>query len=262
MLAPITRVGVGRGNRFRSGRSRLAARAIAKFNASMANGSIIDDVGKGCAPDSQAQAVSDGDVRPATLGDVLYARSQALTSEREWVELVRAIAAGNQVALHRLYERTHRLVFTLAARLSGNRETAEELTLDVFLEVWRRADRYDPVNGTVLGWIMNLARSRAIDRLRFEQRKKRVPSDGERAFEIASSDSQAIVEEKEQFQRLRAALFVLTPDERRVIEAAFFSELTHAEVAAKFNEPLGTVKTRIRSGLLKLRRKLAAEAKT
>ena len=263
MLAPITRVAVGRGNRFGSGRSPLAARAIAKSNASMANGSIIDDVGKGCAPDSQAQAVSDGDVRPATLGNVLYARrSQALTSEREWVDLVRAIAAGNQVALHRLYERTHRLVFTLAARLSGNRETAEELTLDVFLEVWRRADRYDPVNGTVLGWIMNLARSRAIDRLRFEQRKKRVPSDGEWAFEIASSDSQAIVEEKEQFQRLRAALFVLTPDERRVIEAAFFSELTHAEVAAKFNEPLGTVKTRIRSGLLKLRRKLAAEAKT
>jgi RNA polymerase sigma-70 factor (ECF subfamily) len=96
---------------------------------------------------------------PATLGDVLYANpSQTPASEREWTELVRAVASGDQVALHALYERTHRLVFTLVMRISGDRESAEELTLDVFHEVWRRAARYDPANGTVLGWIMNLAR--------------------------------------------------------------------------------------------------------
>ena len=199
---------------------------------------------------------------PATLGDVLYAdKSRTPVPEREWVALVQAVAAGDQAALHALYERTHRLVFTLVMRIGGNRESAEELTLDVFHEVWRRASRYDPANGTVLGWIMNLARSRAIDRVRFEQRKKRVApgADGSDA-EMTSSDSQDVLMAREQARALRAALVVLTADERRVIEAAFFGELTHAEVAASLNEPLGTVKTRIRSGLLKLRRAMNAEA--
>ena len=74
----------------------------------------------------------------------------------------------------RLYERAHRVVFTFVMRITANRETAEEVTLDVFHDVWRRASRYQEADGTVLGWIMNQARSRAIDRLRFEQRKKRV----------------------------------------------------------------------------------------
>src|SRR6185295_13139999 len=112
--------------------------------------------------------------RPATLGDVLYAKSKATVPEQDWARLVQSVAAGDQLALHALYERTHRLVFTLIMRITSNRETAEELTLDVYHDVWRRASGYDAANGTVLGWIMNQARSRAIDRLRFEQRKKRV----------------------------------------------------------------------------------------
>ena len=80
----------------------------------------------------------------------------------------------------RLYERAHRAVFTFVMRITANRETAEEVTLDVFHDVWRRASRYQEADGTVLGWIMNQARSRAIDRLRFEQRKKRVqPEDAD-----------------------------------------------------------------------------------
>ena len=110
---------------------------------------------------------------PATLGDVLYAKSKAPATEQEWVALVESIAAGDQLALHALYERSHRVVFTLIVRITANRETAEELTIDVFHDVWRRAPRYDAANGTVLGWIMNQARSRAIDRLRFDNRKKR-----------------------------------------------------------------------------------------
>src|SRR5918996_4263372 len=110
---------------------------------------------------------------PATLGDVLYAKSKPPVLEQDWAKLVQAIAAGDQIALHALYERAHRPVFTLVMRLTSNRETAEELTLDVFHDVWRRASGYDPANGTVLGWIMNQARSRALDRLRFDKRKKR-----------------------------------------------------------------------------------------
>src|SRR5262245_23064654 len=118
---------------------------------------------------------------PRVLGDVLYTETPGvLVPETDWVELVRAIAAGDQLALHTLFERTHRLVFTLAVRITHSRDTADEVTLDVFHEVWRRAATYDPAGGSVVGWIMNQARSRAIDRVRFEQRKKRVaphPSD-------------------------------------------------------------------------------------
>src|SRR6201984_1019185 len=113
---------------------------------------------------------------PATLGDVLYARSKAPVPEQDWAALVQSIAAGDQLALHALYERAHRMVFTLIMRITSNREIAEELTIDVFHDVWRRASRYDAANGTVLGWIMNQARSRGIGRLRFDSRKKR--SDG------------------------------------------------------------------------------------
>ena len=196
---------------------------------------------------------------PETLGDVLYPRRRKpAVSEEEWVALVRSIAGGDQLALHALYQRAHRLVFTLGVRLTGNRETAEELTLDVFHDVWQRAARYDPANGTVLGWIMNQARSRAIDRLRFENRKKRVDPDADHAvIGIEALDGHELLALKQQGEALRAALAFLSPPEREAIEVAFFSELTHAEVAARLNEPLGTIKTRIRSGLHKLRKVLA-----
>jgi len=196
-----------------------------------------------------------------TLGDVLYAdKSLSAPPERDWVALVLRVAHGDQIALHALYERAHRPVFTLAMRISGNRESAEEVTLDVFHDVWRRAGRYDAVNGTVLGWIMNLARSRAIDRIRFDGRKKRAdPFASDIAAEPESPDSQQILMAKQEAHALRSALAILSADERRVIEAAFFSDLTYAEVAARFDEPLGTVKTRIRSGLVKLRRALSTE---
>src|ERR1700745_2137088 len=100
---------------------------------------------------------------PATLGDVLYAEAKARVPEQDWATRVQSIAAGDQLALHALYERAHHIVFTLIIRITANRETAEELTIDVFHDVWRRASRYDAANGTVLGWIMNQARSRAID---------------------------------------------------------------------------------------------------
>jgi len=199
---------------------------------------------------------------PETLGDVLYSpKSKTPVSEREWATLVQSIAAGDQGALHALYERSHRLVFTLIVRIAGNRETAEELTLDVFHDVWRRASGYDARNGSVLGWIMNQARSRAIDRVRFEKRKKRVdPGSGDSLTATEAAQSHDVLEVEEQRRALQRALTVVTPDERQVIEAAFFAELTHAEVAARLKQPLGTVKTRIRSGLHKLRQALRVEA--
>src|SRR5262249_29154647 len=143
-----------------------------------------------------------------------------------------------------------------------SRQAAEELTLDVFHDVWRKAGIYDPAGGSVVGWIMNQARSRAIDRVRFDQRKKRVNhhADDPSTLTVASGPQEALVA-REQARILRQSLQVLTPDERQAIEAAYFAEMTYAETAARLDQPVGTVKTRIRSGLEKLRRVLAGALK-
>ena len=198
-----------------------------------------------------------------TLGDLLYADDgKARVPEEHWVGLVRSIGEGDQHALRTLYERTHRLVFTIMMRITNDRATAEELTIDVFHDVWRRATTYDPAAGPVVGWIMNQARSRAIDRLRFEQRKKRVNTDRDGAASaFGASDPRDIVELTEQRRIVRDVLGVLTPAEREAIEKAFFGELTYREVALQSGQPLGTVKTRVRSGLAKLRQALTGTGK-
>src|SRR5687768_4731179 len=151
--------------------------------------------------------------QPTTLGDLLYAKSKAPVPEQDWATLVQSIAAGDQLALHALYERAHRIVFTLIMRITANRETAEELTIDVFHDLWRGASRYDAANGTVLGWIMNQARSRAIDRLRFESRKKRSHDGHVQLSAETAAGTHDVIELREQGQSLRAALAALTPDE-------------------------------------------------
>lgn len=170
------------------------------------------------------------------------------------------MASGDQLALHELYSRAHRLVFTLIMRITNNRETAEELTLDVFHDVWRQAASYDPSGGSVLGWMLNRARSRAIDRLRFEGRQKRLlPGEEEWRLWTATPESEDALTLEQRKERLQRALTSLTPDERSAIEIAYFSELTYGEVASRLKQPLGTVKTRIRSGLVKLREALAGK---
>jgi RNA polymerase sigma-70 factor (ECF subfamily) len=198
-----------------------------------------------------------------TLGDLLYAdKAKTPVPEKEWVGLVESIAAGDQHALHALYERTHRLVFTLIVRITNSPETAEELTVDVFHDVWRRAATFDAASGTVVGWIMNQARSRAIDRLRFERRKKRVSHHPDSpAPATSASDPQEAFDLRERSRLLMSALTVLTPNERQAIEIAFFSGLTYAEVAVRLDQPVGTVKTRVRSGLGKLRQALATRGR-
>jgi RNA polymerase sigma-70 factor, ECF subfamily len=197
----------------------------------------------------------------ATLGDLLPAeRSGKGIPEADWVRLVHAVAVGDQQALRALYDRTHRIVFTLVVRICGNREMAEEVTVDVFHDVWRTSAQYDPDAGPVVGWILIQARSRAIDRLRFEHRKKRVDPhpEGHEAGVTTSGPADAI-DAVEQRRSLYGALTQLTADERDAIEIAFFSEKTYAETAAHLAQPIGTVKTRVRSALAKLRKALGTE---
>lgn len=201
-----------------------------------------------------------GAIAPGTLGAVLYSdptTAEAAASEQEWVELVHGVAGADARALHALYNRANRLVFTLALRITQDRQAAEEVTVDVFHDLWRRASTYDPENGTVVGWIMNQARSRAIDRFRFDHRKKRTKRDDGPSPVADSSDGpyEAYVRD-ERAGMLQDALTQLTTQERQAIETAFFGELTHTEVAAKLKEPLGTIKTRIRTALTKLRNAL------
>jgi RNA polymerase sigma-70 factor (ECF subfamily) len=164
----------------------------------------------------------------STLGDVLYANARRLVSEHQWVALVRSIATGDQLALHALYERAHRLVFTVSMRITGSRDIAEDVTVAVFYDVWRRASGYDAARATVVAWIMDLARTRASERRRVQPRK---------------------AAERQQGEGLRVALAALTSGERQVLEAAFFGDLTYVDMAARLNQPVGTVKSRIRSGL-------------
>ena len=175
-----------------------------------------------------------------TLGEILYSSSsQPLASEKNWVRLVRSLAAGDTAALHALYERAHRPVYTLILRLTGSRETAEELTLELFDDVWRGADPYQVSKGTVLGWIMNHARSRALDWLRLEQQH--------------APGGRDVSKLNEQARQLRSALNVLVPEERAALEIAFLGELTYAEVAARLKQTSASIKARIRSALHKLR---------
>jgi RNA polymerase sigma-70 factor (ECF subfamily) len=194
-----------------------------------------------------------------TLGDLLYADgAKILPLEDEWIGLVAAIARRDQRALRSLYERSHRIVFTLIMRIVRDRLTAEELTLDVFYDVWRRAPEYETTGGSVLGWMLNQARSRAIDRLRFDQRQKRVRPSGENPLpEHAASSADEALALTQHARLLRDCLDVLSAGERDAIETTYFHELTHAEAAARLKQPVGTLKTRIRSGLEKLRHALA-----
>ena len=109
---------------------------------------------------------------PTTLGDVLYCDGAAdddALAERDWIVLVNFVAAGDQRALRQLFERTHRLVFSLIARITNSREVAEDLTIEVFSELWRRARSYDPANGSVLGWILGQARAKALSWLQLDR---------------------------------------------------------------------------------------------
>jgi RNA polymerase sigma-70 factor (ECF subfamily) len=207
---------------------------------------------------SATRPLSDNDAGATTLGSLLYGDgTKNRISEGAWVALVAAMASKDVRALHTLYEYLHGFVFTISLRIARNRATAEEITVDVFHEAWRRADRYNPIDGTVVGWVMNLARSRAIDRLRFDNRRKRIPAAPLSAEPV--TDAPDAIEQRESTARVKTALAGLTTEERTAIELAYFSESTYAEVGRRLDVPLGTIKSRIRSGFAKLRFALAPE---
>jgi RNA polymerase sigma-70 factor (ECF subfamily) len=178
--------------------------------------------------------------------------------DQDLISLVQRVAAGDQAALAALYDTTNRLVYGLVLRVLGDASSAEEVLLDVYTQVWRQANSYDTNRGAPLAWLTTIARSRAIDRLRSgwqdQQRKEPLDVLGDAPAGAASPEDMTVASERQRF--VRAALNSLTPEQREVIELAYYSGLSHSEIAAKLNQPLGTVKTRTRLGMMKLREAL------
>ncbi|HKP10617.1 MAG TPA: sigma-70 family RNA polymerase sigma factor [Blastocatellia bacterium] len=153
-----------------------------------------------------------------------------------------------------VYDATNRLVFGLILRIVADRATAEEVLLDVYTQVWRQAATYDANRGVPLAWIMTIARSRAIDRVRagrHDQRKEPLEAIGEISAVGISPEEASVHSERQRL--VRSALSTLAPEQREVIELAYYSGLSHSEIALKLGQPLGTVKTRTRLGMIKLR---------
>lgn len=176
-------------------------------------------------------------------------------SEHDFVALLGHVADGDQSALTRLYDATSRLVFGLVVRILSDRSAAEEVLLDVYTQVWRQASTYDSKRGAPLAWIMTIARSRAIDRLRSGKQEQlhKEPLDNVGELRSKAQSPEEATEISERQKIVRAALDTLSAEQREVIELAYFSGLSHSEIALRLGQPLGTVKTRTRLGMMKLR---------
>jgi RNA polymerase sigma-70 factor (ECF subfamily) len=171
------------------------------------------------------------------------------------LSLMRAIAAGDRAAFSLLYERHGPMLMAICRRVIKDSGAAEDILIDVFLEVWLRADRFDPSRGTPLTYLVTLARSRAIDGQRAQAARLRATSGDSHNDGQASpaSDPSQSVDSNEQRQIVRTALAELEPAQRQALECAFYEGLSHSEIAEKLQKPLGTVKTYIRQGLIRLR---------
>jgi RNA polymerase sigma-70 factor, ECF subfamily len=173
--------------------------------------------------------------------------------------LMQGIAAGDESALAALYDRHAGLIFTMAERILRDRMSAEDLLMDVFWEIWRRGERYDPTRGSPMTYLLTLTRSRAIDRKRSTEKLRtiRMQTDLGDAPSPASSPARDGPEMSamtaELGQRVRSAMSKLDTAQRQAVELSFFDSLSHAEIAEKLGKPLGTVKTNIRQGLIHLR---------
>ena len=181
--------------------------------------------------------------------------SLARSRDTELTDLVSRIARGDQDALAALYDSTNRLLFGLILRVLNEQGAAEEVLMDVYTQVWKQAPTYDAGRGSPLAWLTTIARSRAIDRLRSgwqtQQRSEPLDVVTDKETSAFSPEEDSVYAERQRL--VRKALAALSPEQREVIELAYYGGLSHSEIAEKLKQPLGTVKTRTRLGLMKLR---------
>jgi RNA polymerase sigma-70 factor (ECF subfamily) len=169
------------------------------------------------------------------------------------MRLVARIRAGDQQAMSELYDRYSKVVYAVALRVLQDAAGAEDVLQDVFLQLWRNPDAFDASRGSLAAWLAVIARHRSIDRLR----KRRPETNIEDCVIASGPDLRDETERTLIIEKVRGALDLMSPEQRQAMELAFFQGLTHTEIAEKTGEPLGTIKTRIRSGLQQLRAKFA-----
>jgi RNA polymerase sigma-70 factor, ECF subfamily len=163
-------------------------------------------------------------------------------------------------AFEQLYDRHARLVYGLVHRILQQAATSEEVVQDIFLQLWRNAAQYDQSRGPFVPWLLTLARNRALDHLRLKSERQRRREDLPEqlpAVAIAPEFEKAL-DDKRRAERVRALMASLNPQQKRAIELAYFEGMSHSEIAAALKEPLGTVKSWIRNGLLRLKEGLRA----
>jgi RNA polymerase sigma-70 factor, ECF subfamily len=184
----------------------------------------------------------------------------APSAGEELAELLRACSLGNETAFAKLYDATAARLFGLVLRTVRDRAQAEEVTQDAYLDIWRNSSRFDPDRGSALSWLMTIGHRKAVDRVRSADAARRRDT----AYEALEQDApfdQTVEEAHRNLdgQRVRRALDTLTETQRGALELAYFGGYTHQEVAAMLDLPLGTAKTRIRDGLIRLRDTLGLE---
>jgi len=178
------------------------------------------------------------------------------------VELLKAIVARDELALAQLYDRYRVILFGLLMRILNNREEAEDVLQEVFLQVWRKAEDFDEDRGRPFTWLVTLARSRGIDRLRTLGARERVAEASAREVPEEVSDAATDAFKSEQRGIVSDALAKLPDDQKRPLMLAYFDGLTQSEIATHLGAPLGTVKTRMRTGLIRLRELLAGQGES
>jgi len=178
------------------------------------------------------------------------------------VALLKAIAGKEEKALSQLYDRYRVVLFGLLVRILNNREEAEDVLQELFLQVWHRAGDYDSKRGRPFTWLVTLARSRAIDRLRSVASRERVATESAREATEEVSDAVADAVRSEQRGIVTSALSQLPEEQQRALVLAYFDGLTQSEIADSLGAPLGTVKTRMRAGMIKLREMLGGKSQS
>lgn len=170
--------------------------------------------------------------------------------------LIDAIARGDESAFATLYKQYGPILFGLLLRIVRDRPEAEDVLQEVFLQVWQQAENFDAARGRAFTWLVTLARSRAIDRLRARESRERTATASAREVVEEVRDAAADAASAEEGEVVRGALAAIPEEQRRALLLAYFEGLTQTEIAAQTGQPLGTVKTRIRSGMRKLREQL------
>lgn len=181
-------------------------------------------------------------------------------------ELIRRIGMGDREAFEEFYDRFNGLIYSTALRVLANETDAQDVAQDVLFMIWEKAPMYDPSRGKPLTWAITMTRNKAIDRLRAQSRRARLGEDYRRETcadeeRVAEREPLSDLEATEDGEILRSAVMKLSPEQREAIELAYFGGLTQQEIAERLRQPLGTVKARIRRGMIRLRRLIGSKVK-